>query len=158
MLRTCFWSGSTLLMRSGAAPHDTELIPHSDAKDSRAFEQPRFQDTSQFRPTKPCKPFANLWKPSAATCKPLNQRRIILLLYIFLFFLRFTISAAVSERFTHGLQRSVGRAAHALRRCYSCHHFVDTHRSLLSCHRAPFRCYAGVLFQFRQASVLENPN
>jgi hypothetical protein len=34
---------STLLMRSGAAPHDTELIPHSVAKDSRAFEQPRFQ-------------------------------------------------------------------------------------------------------------------
>ena len=30
-------------MRSGAAPHDTESTPHSDAKDSRAFEQPRFQ-------------------------------------------------------------------------------------------------------------------
>ena len=83
-------------------------------------------DTSQFRPTKPCKPFVNNWEPSAATCKALNQRRIILLLYIFLFFLRFTISAAVSERFTNGLQGSVGRAAHALRRCCSCYHFVDT--------------------------------
>ena len=43
------------------------------------------------------------------------HQRNILLVYIFLFFLRFTIAAAVSQRFTHGLQRSVGRTAHALR-------------------------------------------
>ena len=45
----------------------------------------------------------------------LYHQRNILLVQIFLFFLRFTIAAAVSQRFTHGLQRSVGRTAHALR-------------------------------------------